>query len=732
MDLMLVLSFLFFMSIFAAVGLASMFVKEDTTDDYLVAGRGMHPALAALSAVSTWNSGYMFIGFIGFTYMLGFNVIWLAVLSTIGQIVAWAWLYKFIQEQGQERGIRSLSSLVADRAGAPEAKLAAILSVLFLSIYAAAQLTSGGKALYVMMGWNETIGILIGFVLVVAYCYAGGIRASIWTDAAQSCVMIIGSTILCWIALQEVGGFGGLTEGLKNQDPILIEFLPPDLRFGFSMWAFAFFLGGLGVAGQPQVVSRVMTLGSDSDRKQAMVWFFIWQIPFTVLMLIIGLASRILFTSSDFDPELGLPMLAMESMPQIGVGMILASIFAATMSTADSQVLACTAAITDDIKPEWSQDHKTTKRVTLVVAVFATMISIGGLYIPGGDSVFTLVILAVYGLGGIFIPLLIIRWMGYKPDTTHSIVMMVSAFVGVIGWSLLKFGDSDGIFPSVPGMGAAFIAHFVMNQIRTPEISSLGRFEIPTQEKLATFAIVIALGLVMSEAVYYVSAPDSSNVSNSTGGYLVTYTEETILFTSGSEYINDGETLSLSFNSDSIESWPNGTNVVGALVYLSFDEDETSSGLGCAVGGDYEPDTITGTVRHNLLRLPDWNDTDSSLNQQGNFGIKLGEFDEGYPGFLLGQSPFWIWFTANAGLAISNNDTQSNYSKSEIQNSIDLGEEGLGDYFLDITVDSEEGGSFQCQHNDDGEQVDYEIQLITWDYNIEWCSDCEVFVPPVV
>ena len=349
------------MSIFAGVGLASMMVKEDTTDDYLVAGRGMHPALAALSAVSTWNSGFMFIGFIGFTYMLGFNIIWLALLSTIGQVVAWAWLYKFIQEEGRERGVRSLSSLVADKVGAPEARLAAVLSVLFLSIYAAAQLTSGGKALYVMMGWDEMIGILIGFILVVAYCYAGGIRASIWTDAAQSSVMIVGSTILCWIALQEVGGFEGLTIGLESQDPLLTKFFPADLRFGFSMWAFAFFLGGLGVAGQPQVVSRVMTLGSDSDRKQAMIWFFVWQTPFIILMLIIGLASRILFTASDFDPELGLPMMAMETMPQIGVGMILASIFAATMSTADSQVLACTAAITDDIKPEWSQDHKTTK-----------------------------------------------------------------------------------------------------------------------------------------------------------------------------------------------------------------------------------------------------------------------------------------------------------------------------------------------------------------------------------
>ena len=271
MDVVLVLSFLFFMSIFAGVGMASMLVKQDTTDDYLVAGRGMHPALAALSAVSTWNSGYMFIGFIGFTYMMGFNVIWLGLVSTIGQVVAWAWLYKFIQKEGHERGVRSLSSLVAEKAGAPEAKLAAVLSVLFLSIYAAAQLTSGGKALYVMMGWNEMIGILIGFVLVVAYCYAGGIRASIWTDAVQSCVMIVGSTILCWIALKEVGGFSGLTSGLEAADPVLVSFLPPDLKFGFSLWAFAFFLGGLGVAGQPQVVSRVMTLGTDSDRKRGIV-----------------------------------------------------------------------------------------------------------------------------------------------------------------------------------------------------------------------------------------------------------------------------------------------------------------------------------------------------------------------------------------------------------------------------------------------------------------------------
>ena len=81
-QVMIVISFLFFMCLFAGVGMASIFVKKDTTDDYLVAGRGMHPALAALSAVSTWNSGYMFIGFIGFTYMTGYNVLWLGLIST--------------------------------------------------------------------------------------------------------------------------------------------------------------------------------------------------------------------------------------------------------------------------------------------------------------------------------------------------------------------------------------------------------------------------------------------------------------------------------------------------------------------------------------------------------------------------------------------------------------------------------------------------------------------------
>ena len=695
MDIALLLSFLFFMCIFAGVGLASMFVKEDTTDDYLVAGRGMHPALAALSAVSTWNSGYMFIGAIGFTFMMGYNVFWMAILSTLGQVLAWAWLYKFIQKEGNARGVRSLSSLVAEKAGAPEAKLAAALSVLFLSIYAAAQLTAGGKALLVMLGWPEMVGILIGFVLVVAYCYAGGIRASIWTDAVQSCVMIVGSGILCWIAIGEVGGFSGLHSGLEAQSPALTNLMPPDLRFGVSMWALAFFLGGLAVAGQPQVVSRVMTLGSDKDRKQAMIWFFVWQTPFVILMTIIGLASRVLFSAADFDAELSLPMMAMETMPAIGVGMILASIFAATMSTADSQVLACTAAITDDIKPEWREDHKTTKKVTLVVAAFATAISIGGLYVPGGDSVFTLVVLAVYGLGGIFVPLLIIRWMGYKPDTNHSLAMMVAAFVGVIGWSLLGFSGADGIFPSVPGMGAAFMTHFIMNQTRSPDVSPLGRYNWPEQKKMGAIAAAIIVPFCAFEVSYLVTAPDSSDSMGGVGDYTIDSTLYEYDFADGSEYVNDTETLTLDFNTDSIASWENGDNVVGVKVRLTFNEDETSNGppFACAAY-DNAADTVSGTIVHDQ-----YNQTQQGTNQ-------------GSPMLLFFELEWYNSSLAESGSA-------SGMSESEIHQQLNAGSEGLGAYSLDLTVDAEAGGGPGCQHTDDGEEVQYLVQLLILDYSVK-------------
>ena len=676
-EIVLLLSFLLFMGIFAGVGLASMFVKQDTTDDYLVAGRGMHPALAALSAVSTWNSGYMFIGFIGFIFIQGYSGLWIGLVSTLGQAVAWIWIYKFIQKEGSERGVRSLSSLVSKTAGAPEAKLAGVLSVFFLAIYAAAQLVAGGVALRTMLGWSEVLGILIGFVLVVAYCYAGGIRASIWTDAAQSCVMIVGSSILCYVAVAEVGGLSGLHGTLKDIDPGMVNLFPADLTFGVTLWIGAFFLGGLGVAGQPQVVSRVMTLKDDNDRKQAAIWFFVWQTPFIALMFIIGLACRAIFLDLDASQaQEGLPLLAIEVLNPFLAGVILASIFAATMSTADSQVLACTAAITDDVKPEWSQEHATTKMVTIAVAIFATLIALVGQMFPGfGDSVFALVVLAVYGLGGIFVPLLLVRMMGYEPDTEHTVWMMTAAMSAVIVWSVSGYGED--IFPSIPAMSAAFATHFILcTQRAESNPNPFGRYSLPTQKTVAVGAAVVLVMFGGLEGAYLAVAPDSEDARGD-NPYQLTYTvsewteEATLTLSDGDTqtfevtiddtmtgvviaelkitYSDTGETFTAAC--DEVITTPDYSGLAGPL---SESDDTTKSTTAC------DTTTVVGTIRPNT-------DLDQYASEgQGNYTLNGTESELIEILTTLGKSPEMVGTVAmdvalntNEGSPFGNDNTET-------------------------------------------------------------------------
>ena len=415
------------------------------------------------------------------------------------------------------------------------------------------------------------------------------------------------------------------------------------------------------------------------------------------MITFIGLASRVLFDSADFDPELGLPMLAMGTMPALGVGMILASIFAATMSTADSQVLACTAAITDDVKPEWREDHKTTKKVTLVVAAFATAISIGGLYIPGGDSVFKLVLLAVYGLGSVFVPLLIIRWAGFKPDSTHSIVMMVSAFSAVILWSMLPaimgwktVAGADGIFPSVPGMGAAFLAHFLMCAFREgSDSNSLGRFKIPEARKSQMIGYGIALLFVagVAEASYAIYAPEDSPSNadkNEIGVYAIngniTYHE----IGSGGEYINDGAMITIEASSD--DGTLDGLNIVGFRVISSHVDDEPNGNPITCAGVSNEDDlvSVSGGI---------------GQNTSSNSGT---------------ESPLWTY-----GLFIPDilNETLT-LSIAEIETLLDAGSTGFGEYSFDIEVSTNAGSRPGCNKQDEGEQVDWTIELISLEYEI--------------
>ena len=381
-----------------------------------------------------------------------------------------------------------------------------------------------------------------------------------------------------------------------------------------------------------------------------------------------------------------MPLLAQSLNPILG-GVILASIFAATMSTADSQVLACTAAVTDDIKPEWNQDHGKTKKVTLVIAAFATGISLVGQQFPGfGDSVFALVVFAVYGLGGIFVPLILIRMAGYEPDSRHTISMMIAALLGVLIWTVLGFGEY--VFPSVPGMGAAFAVHFAYCWKRDESSSNpFGRYSVPTRKISAVGAVILLAVVGVMEGSYQALSPGSSSMSDKVGSYSISGTYSFHEIADGSEFIEDGESIPIDANSDDSMDSLDGLNIVGVLITIAHQDDETVSGPLCAAADPPQDDTVDASIGYSDLSA-----SDSSTS---GFDFQLD------------------WH--NSTLI---DTTVSNMTKSEIQTMLDGGGLGLGEYELILGVTVENGGGALCTSDDTGQDVDYKIELVSLEYTI--------------
>ena len=198
-------SFAAFLVLFVAIGVTSSLRRKNTTDDYLVAGRSIPPWLAALSAVATNNSGFMFIGQIAYTYRVGIESVWMMIGWVVGDLMAWQMVHPRVRRESEQMEVATVPALLGTSRDGEKRIIIVIgglMTFVLLGVYAAAQLKAGSTALQTLFGWEPQVGAVIGAVIVVLYCFSGGIRASIWTDAAQSIVMIFAMATLlsrpCW------------------------------------------------------------------------------------------------------------------------------------------------------------------------------------------------------------------------------------------------------------------------------------------------------------------------------------------------------------------------------------------------------------------------------------------------------------------------------------------------------------------------------------------------------
>lgn len=466
MDVTLI-SFLVFFALFTGVGLAASFFRKNNIEDYFLASRNVPGWMVALSYGATISSGATFIGFAGLAYTTGLTAVFATVGLMIGDHIGWIIAGNKIRKTGIETQAHTYPSLVGKLSGKDfqtVTVITAMLTVVFMGTYCSAQLVAGAKIGEALFDWDYNIFVFVGAAVLLAYCWAGGIRASIWTDAVQAIIIMLSLLILVIVAMDQLGGFGALYTQLKTIDPSLVDPFQSKFLPVFIGWI-AF---GVGVLGQPQLMVRHMVAKSDECLLTARRIYLGWRWSVLFLATLVGFIARVMIPEIEggFDAELSIPALWEDLLPPVLVGLLVAGLFSATMSTADSLLLAASSALTQHVFPQLRNSYFLARLGTVIVICLIVAIAL-----LASQNVLSLVVLAWGGMASAVAPLVVLMLLGERPSQRLAVTMMVAGFGVAIYWRH-GLGLHAELMDLVPGMitgFAIFAVSYLLEKIIKPE-----------------------------------------------------------------------------------------------------------------------------------------------------------------------------------------------------------------------------------------------------------------------
>jgi sodium/proline symporter len=441
------LGLLFFI---ALIGITSGRLNKPTVKNYYLADKSLSPWLSGLSAMATNNSGYMFIGLIGFTYLNGLSSIWLMIGWISGDYLITKKLFpKIVNKSFHSRNV-TYASIIGDLANNKLiTKLIALISFVFLLIYASAQFAASGKTLMAVMNWEFYYGVITGGFIVLVYSLTSGIRASIWTDAAQSIIMIISMGLLVLFSIIKLGGVNQTLFQLSEIDGFMSLFgsdAKDSILFNV-LSSLSWVVAGMFVVGQPHIMIRFFAVKDHNDLIRSRIFYYSSYILFYGLAFAVGMLSRlILDNTSGFDPELALPMMAQILFNPFMFGLIISGIFAATMSTADSLIINCSGNISQDILELNKFPKLKITGITLVLTLTSIIIAL-----INSGTVFSIVVFSWTILGFLLAPLLVMISLNKLISLKHfviSAILSTIVFYFVNNCIFLE-GIYLGLFPFV-------------------------------------------------------------------------------------------------------------------------------------------------------------------------------------------------------------------------------------------------------------------------------------------
>lgn len=446
------LTLVIYNAVLIGVGLWARGLNRDVADFYL-AGRGLGPWIAAISASASSSSAWTLLGVSGAAYAWGLPALWLFPATVGGFIVNWLWVAPRLQRMAAAEGAVTLSAVIAPAALGESRRLvlrvAAAIIVFSFVFYVASQFEAAGKAFESTFELSKQTSILIGAGIVLVYTLLGGFWAVSVTDTVQGLLMFTAAVVLPIVSLAAVGGVDGLLTGL---DVIGQSGSPTAGLSGLTAVFFVLGILGIGVGypGQPHVVNRFMALKDDRALRQGRVIALSWAVIVYTGMLTVGFCARVLLKDLG-DSEQVMFVAAAAWLPPVIAGVMLTAVLSAIMSTADSQLLVASSAISHD----WQlADGKVetglgkSRSTVLIVLVLATILALGW-----RADIFSRVLFAWSSLGAAFGPLLILRLLGRSISARGTLAAMLTGFglTVLISW-----------FPDMPGDFAERIVPFVV------------------------------------------------------------------------------------------------------------------------------------------------------------------------------------------------------------------------------------------------------------------------------
>ncbi|MFO7848108.1 MAG: sodium/proline symporter [Balneolaceae bacterium] len=441
--------------------------------EYFIGGRTVNRFVVALSAVVSGRSAWLLLGVTGMAYSMGPSAIWAVLGYVIAELFLFLFYAKRLRNFTEARNCITVPDFYAARFDDKDGLLRIILVIIFLIFmigYVSAQFVAGGKAFASGFGLEMYQGILLTALIVVVYTILGGFLAVSLTDMVQAVFMILALLILPWIAIYN---FGGLMELLAELNRMDIMYVDP---FALSVGAAIGFLGiGLGSSGNPHILSRYMSIENSSQLKTAAVVGTVWNVFMGWGAVFIGLAGRAWFPEIGMlpaeDTENLFPLLAQQHLHPVLFGVVLASIFAAIMSTADSQLLVAASSVVRDIYDKLIRKGEEIPQKKLVLysrAVVFLLVAVALLFgYLAEDLIFWLVLFAWAGLGASIGPtsILALYWEG--TTRTGVIAGLLSGTSVTITWYFMPV-LSELMYELVPGFFAGLLATWLVSLWSSP------------------------------------------------------------------------------------------------------------------------------------------------------------------------------------------------------------------------------------------------------------------------